>query len=46
MGTDLKDLIERRRAIGADLYDEIWDGEYHLAPAAHPFHGYLDQRSQ
>ncbi|MGH9124624.1 MAG: Uma2 family endonuclease [Acidimicrobiales bacterium] len=44
MATDLQDLIARRRATGADLYDEIWDGEYHMAPAAHPFHGYLDDQ--
>lgn len=42
MATDLQDLIARRRATGADLYDEIWDGEYHMAPAPHPFHGYLE----
>lgn len=38
---DLQDLIERRRAIGADRSDEVWDGEYHMAPAAHFFHAYL-----
>lgn len=35
-------LIERRRALGLDLYDEIWDGEYHMAPAPHPWHGIVD----
>ncbi len=35
-------MIERRRATGGDLYDEVWEGEYHMAPAAHPIHGYLD----
>ncbi|MGH9060579.1 MAG: Uma2 family endonuclease [Acidimicrobiales bacterium] len=39
---ELEAAIERRRASGGDLYDEIWEGEYHMAPAAHPFHGYLD----
>jgi hypothetical protein len=28
---ELEALIERRRAIGADRYDEVWDGEYHIA---------------
>jgi Uma2 family endonuclease len=37
-------LLERRHALGQDLYDEVWEGEYHLAPAPHPFHGYIDRR--
>lgn len=41
---NLRALIERRRATGADLFDEVWEGEYHMAPAAHPFHGNLDQQ--
>lgn len=39
---ELEAIIERRRVSGGDLYDEVWEGEYHMAPAAHPFHGYLD----
>jgi Uma2 family endonuclease len=35
-------LLERRHALGQDLYDEVWEGEYHMAPAPHPFHGILD----
>jgi Uma2 family endonuclease len=34
-------LLERRRALGQDLYDEVWEGEYHMAPAPHPSHGYV-----
>jgi hypothetical protein len=34
-------LIARRRALGLDGFDEIWKGEYHMAPMAHPYHGYL-----
>jgi Uma2 family endonuclease len=41
---ELEALVERRRALGQDLYDEVWEGEYHMAPAPHPWHGYLDQR--
>ena len=26
-------LIESRRATGADLYDEVWEGDYHMNPA-------------
>lgn len=42
--TGVEDIIERRRAAGADLYDEVWEGEYHMAPAPHPFHSDLDQQ--
>ncbi len=31
--------VERRRAIGADTHDEVWDGEYRMAPAARSTHG-------
>jgi len=34
-------FLARRRALGQDLYDEVWEGNYHVAPAAHPWHGYL-----
>ncbi len=26
------ELIARRRAVGIDLFDEVWDGVYHVAP--------------
>ncbi len=29
----VEDLIAQRHALGQDLYDEVWEGEYHLAPA-------------
>lgn len=35
----LAEWLERRRALGQDLYDEVWEGEYHVAPAAHRRHG-------
>jgi hypothetical protein len=38
---ELEALIARRHALGLDTHDEVWEGEYHMAPAAHPFHGYL-----
>jgi Uma2 family endonuclease len=41
---ELEALIERRRALGIDLYDEVWKGSYHMSPAAHPSHGYLDDQ--
>lgn len=38
---ELEAFIERRRRRGQDLYDEVWEGEYHVAPAAHFWHGYV-----
>lgn len=38
---ELQALIARRQSLGLDGYDEVWKGEYHMAPMAHPFHGYL-----
>ncbi len=29
---ELAEWIERRRRLGQDLFDEVWDGEYHLVP--------------
>ena len=26
-------LLERRRALGQDVLDEVWDGVYHMNPA-------------
>jgi hypothetical protein len=37
-------LLRRRGALGQDLYDEVWEGEYHMAPAPHPFLGILDDQ--
>lgn len=39
---ELEDLIERRRALGLDLFDEVWEGNYHMAPAPHRQHGEID----
>jgi len=38
---ELEELIQRRRALGLDGFDEVWEGSYHVAPMAHPRHGYL-----
>jgi hypothetical protein len=37
----LQALIARRHSLGLDGFDEVWKGEYHMAPRAHPYHGYL-----
>jgi hypothetical protein len=39
---ELEGLIQRRQALGIDTFDEVWEGSYHMAPAAHPSHGYVD----
>lgn len=33
--------LEERRRNGLDTHDEVWNGEYHMAPAAHPRHGFV-----
>jgi len=35
----ITEVIERRRALGQDLYDEVWEGVYHVAPNAGTEHG-------
>lgn len=39
---ELEEALTRRRRLGQDHFDEIWAGEYHVAPASHPWHGYID----
>jgi Uma2 family endonuclease len=39
---EVEALIERRRALGQDLFDEVWDGDYHMAPAPHGRHGSVE----
>lgn len=36
---ELKALIARRRALGIDGFDEVWEGAYHVAPMANMAHG-------
>jgi Uma2 family endonuclease len=38
---ELTEWIARRRAMRQDLHDEVWHGEYHMAPAAHNYHALL-----
>ena len=35
-------FLARRRALGQDRFDEVWEGDYHVVPGPHPWHGYLD----
>lgn len=34
-------LIARRRALGNDRRDEVWEGDYHMNPAPRQFHAHL-----
>jgi len=41
---EVEDLLARRRALGQDLFDEVWEGEYHVAPAPHWRHSRVDNQ--
>jgi Uma2 family endonuclease len=41
---ELEQLIERRRRLGHDRCDEVWDGEYHMVPGPNAAHARLDQQ--
>lgn len=36
--------LARRRALGQDLFDEVWEGDYHVAPAPRASHGDVDDQ--
>jgi Uma2 family endonuclease len=40
----VREWLRRRQELGQDLFDEVWEGEYHVAPAAHRRHGDLDDQ--
>lgn len=35
-------FLARRRALDQDRSDEVWEGDYHVVPAPHPWHAYID----
>jgi Uma2 family endonuclease len=37
-------LLARRRDLGQDLYDEVWDGVLHMNPAPAGRHGQIDRQ--
>jgi len=39
---ELEALLERRRRTGADRFDEVWDGVYHLVPGPSQGHARLE----
>ncbi len=36
-------FLARRRALDQDRSDEIWEGDYHVVPAPHPWRSYIDR---
>lgn len=41
---EITSLIERRRRLGQDVFDEIWDGVLHMNPAPHGRHTNVQQQ--
>src|SRR5664279_4973497 len=42
--TELDALIDRRRALGHDRFDEVWAGEYRMIAGPRFEHGYVDHQ--
>lgn len=40
---ELQSWLDRRRELGQDGFDEVWEGEYHVAPMAHGRQGWMDE---
>jgi Uma2 family endonuclease len=38
------EVILRRQVLGLDLFDEVWEGVYHMAPAPHGRHGSVEAK--
>lgn len=41
---EIEALIERRKRLGQDRHDEMWEGVYHMAPAPRNAHGDIQQQ--
>jgi Uma2 family endonuclease len=41
---EIATLIERRRRLGQDMFDEMWDGVLHMNPAPAGRHGKIDHQ--
>lgn len=37
-------FLTRRHALDQDRSDEVWEGDYHVVPAPHPWHGVVHTR--
>jgi len=40
----VEDWLAQRRSLGQDRFDEVWEGEYHVAPAPGRRHGRIDDQ--
>lgn len=40
---EISAFIARRHALDQDRSDEVWEGDYHVVPAPHPWHSYIDR---
>jgi Uma2 family endonuclease len=40
---ELQQLIQRRRSLGLDRFDEVWEGNHHLAPVPGFGHAYIER---
>jgi Uma2 family endonuclease len=40
----VEDWLARRRALGQDRFDEVWEGEYHVTPAPGRRHARIDHQ--
>ena len=41
---EVEQLVERRRRLGLDHFDEVWEGVYHMVPAPRFDHGFVDDQ--
>ncbi len=41
---EIEDFLERRRHLGLDLFDEVWEGVLHVVPGPAGRHAALDQQ--
>jgi Uma2 family endonuclease len=41
---ELRELIDRRRRLGQDLFDEVWEGVLHMNPAPRGGHGAIESQ--
>lgn len=41
---ELQALIDHRKQLSIDTFDEVWEASYHVATAAPPSHGYVDRQ--
>lgn len=41
---EIERFVERRKRLGQDTYDEVWEGTYHMSPAPRVAHAYLDDQ--